>query len=1115
MILSGTSLQTYVQNLGSFYQRYFADQGVYDTLLHGAEELLQEAYYSLMELVYQKDRLNFRLHHRKLWLPVDLNLFNVTAMESADQVKSVYRIPLGGDVANAAEIPFLSDRIGHPRLLLREGKDYWVDDGALLVTAETYGLLSVDPRIARTEVVANIKELLEGQDLSRTPQALPIPPTGNVYPINVNALDQYWPAYSPYLDIARPAQLSVRLWAPRVELDEGALNRFWGALVDVELDSDEFNRKYIDAILWLFFQGPSRLAFEQCLNMAAGIPLVTEDCVLTNVTMVGSTVTVYVSAWRPAGWDAQTYVFDARYGLREEFTVPGNFGSLILRKGDPLTAFFPYHDDLNDPDWWHGLSIPTDIFDADAYRRDASSDREEFLITDTDPAYIGDPQLYIGADEDGTVNPAVRIKDTSVEAYFDGVDGHPDSTEDYNDFYLKGDAGELSVLPAVGPSNPTVRVLGPHSIVLVNDDPLGTGGGLEVDSVEPRTIRLKHSTRMVNVALGSEARPGASDGEVLGDASTPFRFRVGTAAFTDEMVGALLQIRGHVRLGVEGPTTLDLEGSYYIVRKESDIEIDVVPTNINAHQDTGLYDSYPFPLGRTYGAPNNGTVLADLSGTGTAEVGDNDPLIEPSVGELVLSGGNAATFGGAPPTQIQIADADLDDFSSDSVNYGYYLEIYADLAGTPAWFTARFTLNATDPTKLDVTWVGPTAPLSTSETGLAWRIKRLGSIIQVTSGLFAERNVGDVITLGTSSWGNNGAHSIYGVNTGTTPQQITVGPYPVFLPESSLNYTHALEAGKNAIFFIPVTETFDFLPEHVGLEVDINGTLREILSLVNNKTIEVTAAETTAATLPWGMTLTEDSLVWEVVPILANEQAVRRVKSVTQDPSNDERVLIELDGEPLTFPFPDAIEEWDGVDFPTPDATGQWDKRTLGGYMLEVLPAASVKDESIADIFTEWGAYFGAIEEDLNAGRVKLHLGLINQGALTGVYELRGVHQLPVSGSDGIWWVLIPADDVYSLVYPTWPPDGWANAVVNGVTIPARWEVTTLGRNPGNRFKIGYRLFQNYLAKGTWGYDLTIPDLGEEDTDVFVLRVLEKILEQRPAYTKALLVPNSVLPGED
>jgi len=1105
MILSGTTLQSYLSNLGSFYQRYFANQGVYDTLLHGAEELLQEAYYTLMETVYQNDRLNMRLFHRRLWLPIDLDLLNVTAMEQPDQVKPAYRIPLVD--TTFAEIPYLSDRIGHPRLLLRSGKDYWVEDGALLVTAETYALLSVDPRVSRTEGVETIPEFLERPNPSRTPQALPIPPTGDEYPYNINAAEQIWPSIGPFIDAGKPAVLSVRLWAPRVEVDEAALERFWGALIDVELDSDELHRLFVDSLLWLFFQGPSQRVFSQCLNMAAGLPLVSEDAVLVGAVLSGTDYVVSVKAWRAAGWEDQTYTFDADYNIDPRLLDSNNFGALILRKGDVLTGFFDYRDNLNDPDWWHNAVIPADLFNAEAYRRAATPEREEFLITDADPDYIGDPQLYIGADEDGTINPAVRIKDTDVEAYA----GHPDATEDYNDFYLKGDEGQLSILPAVGPGTPGARILGPHTIVLEVDEPIGAGG-LAVASAAPRTIRLKHTAKIVNMALGSETRPSGYDGEVPGDDSKPFRFDVGAAAFgtSEELVGGFLKITGRRVQGVTVPSLLGVEGSYPIVRIASTTEIDVVPSNITEHVDGGgLFDSYPFPFGRTYGAPNNGEIRGHLSGTGTAEVGGSG---DPDVGTLVDSGGTAATTGGPAPTQVQIPGADLDDYASTSVNHGYYLEIYADIAGTPAWFTARFLLNAGDPTKLDVTWVGGTSPASTGETGLAWRIKKLGSIIEITSGLFLERNVNDVITLsGSSTWGNDVASTIYDVNTGVTPQELTVET-PKFLPESGLDYAHTLQAGKNALFLFPVSETFRFQPEHVGFNVRVSAADKPILAVQDGLTAEI-AQEASAAGAPWGVLLNETDLVWEFIPSLANELVERRVRSAVQDPANEFRVIVELYGEPLVFPFPDAVEEWPTDDFPTPDATGQWDKRTLGGYEVEVLSAASIKDESIAGTLAAWGDYLVAAGEDYNAGKTKRYLGLVNQGELTDVYEVLGAHQLPVTAvtPDGVWWVVGPAEDTYSLEPPEWPPPGWANRTHNGVSVDARWEVSTNGRVPGNRFKIGYRLFQNYLKRGVWGYDLTNPNLGTGDTDIFVLQVLEKILEQRSAYTFPMLLPGSVL----
>ena len=69
-------------------------------------------------------------------------------------------------------------------------------------------------------------------------------------------------------------------------------------------------------------------------------------------------------------------------------------------------------DYIQDPSWWHNITIPQGLFAAsgsatvpDTARRTASPSHVHHIIGAEDRACIGDPGLYIGADERGVIPP--------------------------------------------------------------------------------------------------------------------------------------------------------------------------------------------------------------------------------------------------------------------------------------------------------------------------------------------------------------------------------------------------------------------------------------------------------------------------------------------------------------------------------------------------------------------------------------------------------------------------------------------------------------------------------------------------------------------------------------
>jgi len=1113
VILTGTSLQTYLKNLGSFWQQHFVDAGVFDAALSATEELLQEAYYRLMEIYLARDRQQMRLTHRKLWVAVDLDLYNTSPQATPLQAEPGYRIAID---PNITEIPYLYDRIGHPRVVLRQGQDYTVEDGAIIFNQDALRVLLEDPRIARRTDGANIPELADLPGPPRVPIHPPIAPNKPwqlSYPYNIATFVGVEETIYT-LEASKETVFEVRLWAPRAELDEQLLQRFWGDLVDLEVSSTEEERLYTDAVLLLYFLGPSAQSFARCANITADLPLVEEDCVLTSVVDDGTNYTVHVNAWRPDGWEAQEYAFNKRYGLRPDAVI-GNYNTLILRAGDVLTDFVAYpNTDRNDPEWWKGTVIPEDLFDASAARRAVNTARKRFVFDPADPDYFGDPGLYFGADENGQINEAIEIKDTAADAQTYPVIAPFLDVEDY---YLKGDAGELVLLPQVGPVvPPTVyaaygRLVGQNTLVLEAYQ----AGALGYEAMVGRYMRINHPNRVLNMSLGSEPRASGVDGEIFGDATRPFRFEDAVAnAFTEDLVGGLLRITGRVLDGETVPTRLGTEGDYFIVRHDAGAfphadqdKIDVVKSNIHATPAGGPYDEFPFPMGRPHVVLPTAVILGNMSGA-DAECGGED-----GAGDIAVSGtGGIVDISGAPDT-FEAPGYSFGDYST-----GYYLEVYVP-AAAPQWYRARFTL-ASD-TILDLTWLDGVAPAGVpSWNGLAWYLKSMGDTVRIKDSLLVTRNVGDEITLSAdpANLGNDFLSDIYAVNfvadggndyVYLTVDQVIVPPL-VGGWQITRTYVHALDLGKDPFLVIDDTETFTFEAEHVGLNVEIVNPalgLFPIAEIISSKVVGFKAAganRDTRLAVEWELVLTEDALVWEFIPYMADEGQVRLVTDSAEDGATG-RILLTLDGPPLAYPYPEPTDLDDATVLVDPAPLGTWDKRALGGFNVAFLEAASLKDASFATSAAVI-SYF----DNIPAG-AKIYLGIINQEEFTGVYRYLGIHDIGWigPGTHGIQWILEPAGDTYSSAQAlgTWPPAEWDNSVHMGADVPARWEgVVNLGRAAGTHPSIGFILFNKFLRHSVWGYDIALADLSMGN-DRYLFKILDKAIKARPSHTYAMLDP--------
>jgi hypothetical protein len=100
----------------------------------------------------------------------------------------------------------------------------------------------------------------------------------------------------------------------------------------------------------------------------------------------------------------QTYLFDYTTPMRTDVTLPESIGQLTFRSFEPLTDAFKVTDYVEDPIWWHNKYIPSVLWsETPAARRLATTKLYDHVFGAGDLACYGDPGLYVGADEFGTV----------------------------------------------------------------------------------------------------------------------------------------------------------------------------------------------------------------------------------------------------------------------------------------------------------------------------------------------------------------------------------------------------------------------------------------------------------------------------------------------------------------------------------------------------------------------------------------------------------------------------------------------------------------------------------------------------------------------------------------
>ena len=198
----------------------------------------------------------------------------------------------------------------------------------------------------------------------------------------------------------------VAFWAPDVIVDKRTLSNNFGSLIGIEADSSEAYRALLKGVFQLYTLGPVLERFESALNVILGLPVIRHD----GETFVSiDTTPVLVNRITTSGG---TYDFPKATPLRTDLTL-----GRVFEAFEPLTTAARVTDYVEDPTWWHHITIPSAIFGTtgaatilDHNRRSVSPLYVAHVAGALDDPRAGDPGLFAGADDEEHVPaPGVPI----------------------------------------------------------------------------------------------------------------------------------------------------------------------------------------------------------------------------------------------------------------------------------------------------------------------------------------------------------------------------------------------------------------------------------------------------------------------------------------------------------------------------------------------------------------------------------------------------------------------------------------------------------------------------------------------------------------------------------
>lgn len=403
-----------VDALSGFWHRFFRDLGDFDALYEGTEAFAAQLYLDLLHETLGSALADARLVRREDARLLKIREDQVRRHLLADGVTSAGYVDLDSDIAT---VRYLQDAPVAPKKVIPAAN---LPGNRLRVPQRLRDLLdgmavrpvvvSVAGKFARSATGAafdlrvgagHTLRLDDGREYVvkfATTQELYLeePRVAVAGPVNgwgIYAEGSTVPLMSgtggQLTDVRTAVVQEYAVWALDVDVDDQLLYRTIGNLVDADPQrSTEIYRSFIKGLLELYVKGPSLKRLESALTVAAGFPVVQSDGERVAAIRSNSVQDVVVVTNRAE------YVVPYGTPLAPQVVV-----GAVLNALDPIVAAVNVVDYVEDPYWWHGMSIPPTIAPGlSAQSRRASTDFFPNVIGPGSGWQVGDPGFLIGGD---------------------------------------------------------------------------------------------------------------------------------------------------------------------------------------------------------------------------------------------------------------------------------------------------------------------------------------------------------------------------------------------------------------------------------------------------------------------------------------------------------------------------------------------------------------------------------------------------------------------------------------------------------------------------------------------------------------------------------------------
>ena len=195
----------------------------------------------------------------------------------------------------------------------------------------------------------------------------------------------------------------LAFWIPDAQVDNYDMYLNFGHLVGRFEPSSEAYRALIQGVTQYFALGPTQEHLLSALNVIVGLPVIRDDGeVLQSVDTSGTEENTIIT-------DRANYTFPKIVPIRDNILDTSNWGVYEFAAFENLTQVFQVFDHVIDPTWWYNREIPERLLpDENRLRRQITPEVYENLVNSPfGLVRVGDPGLFVGADDDGYVPDAL------------------------------------------------------------------------------------------------------------------------------------------------------------------------------------------------------------------------------------------------------------------------------------------------------------------------------------------------------------------------------------------------------------------------------------------------------------------------------------------------------------------------------------------------------------------------------------------------------------------------------------------------------------------------------------------------------------------------------------